>query len=486
MKSGKKNDRAYEEAMQHSRSRWVDSAAGQLRFTEAELRAVDRYLGIDESDVVYCETTCFEYAKHVLSDSVGVKELWLIPPTYAMGDVTDDLLSQFEKRFKETIKGQDVLNEAAGVFKGLTTSVPRDRFKLLVTAKCETNQGVPDLTIPEYNKFWMRMRAADGASGAVLFLSDEDDGWRSLPVFKAELSSGSYDTYGFTQSLELSSGNVLLAVGDSADAFHMEDFTNPGDPWELEATEMDLVVCDGCLRPSVVRSCPRVKKSLTLDSLAVGIRRGTSLSERDLEVKELPSFSPENTYGFGELLYLTRSDSGLTPSTSEFYEYPGDYYYIDGGCFKGGVIRPKVLCDIPADQFRYVVDGGDGEVLLVSRSSKEIAVYKNIKRPTLIGNSVFVVRLDKRISIEYLACWMRGEYAKEWLRGGARLLSKNVLASLPVPVLDTDLMDWTVRYEQSIDEDIFDMTQRLRGLRARNRFNPLGAMQRLGNGGRNE
>ena len=152
----------------------------------------------------------------------------------------------------------------------------------------------------------------------------------------------------------------------------------------------------------------------------------------------------------------------------------GDLYYVDGQSFEDGKVWPSLLEAIPKGQERYIVDRHDGEVLLVSRNSKEHAIYRP-QHPTLIGNSVFVIRLGSGISGDYLACWMRGLYARAWLHNGGKMLSKATLASLPVPILSDEVMEQTVRHERSIDEKIIALQQELASLREANRYAPLHA-----------
>ena len=456
-------------------------AIRQIELTGGALNAIDRCLDLGSDDILLCETTCLSYAEHALSAKGGVRELWLVPPQSAMNGMSNDSINELVTALNEDFG--DVfgsLGKEVEAFRGITTTVPSGPFKLLITAQLDGDLGFSALEWPgKYSEMWGDMFRTEGATGAVIY-PHCGDGEGLQPVLRMELSTDVLYPEGFVQAAELPGGHVVLALGEATGAFHMEDASGADDPWIFDATAIDLVLNDGCLTPSVFRSGVQALEVTTLGELSSRINRGTTLSEKDLDIKEAPSFSPESTFGFGENIYKTSYDGGLPPSSGVLYRYPGGLYYIDGGCFQNGVIRPKVLNSMPDGQRSYMVDGDDGEVLLVARSSKEVAVYKSVSQPTLIGNSVFVVRLGGDITLDYLACWMRGNFAKAWLRSGGRRLTKKVLASLPVPILDEEAMERTVRFERSIDERIFMLYQEIGSLKAVNRFNPLNAAKQDG------
>ncbi len=468
----------YEESVRRAQVEWLDYGCSQIDIADEAFEAVDRYIGVRQDDVLLCETTCLGYAAHVLDAGVGVKELWLVPPAYTGPRPSDDRFDRLAGALGESCGALLRSLERHGAFKGLTASVPEEPFKLLVTTQFY-DLDLSAFEQPKYNPAWVGMLNTEGATGAVLYPSpDSQKG--PHPALSMSLSQGFYYPGGFVRSLEIPGGHVLLALGERTGTFHMEDLSDPDDPWSLDATLITLALSSGCVTPSVVRHGTKVLGERTLGELASRISRGTTLSERDLDVREGPDLSKEATFGLGEILYHVSTGGDYAPSATEFYEYPGDLYYIDGACFKDGVIRPKVLNSMPEGQERYTVDERDGKVLLVSRSSKEVAVYGHIRKKTLIGNSVFVVRLGGDVDMDYVACWMRGDYVKAWMRGAGRRLTKASLASLPVPILTDEAMERTVRYERSIDRRIFDLSQELASLRLSNRFDPLAAANQHG------
>ena len=461
---------------------WMDKASEQIVFGDEALEAIDRCLDLKPDDILVCESTCLHYATHALGIEGGLGELWLIPPRLANENISADLLNAFSEPLKENF-GEllESLEAQSSAFKGLTASVPEDPFKMLITTQYV---GVPiesATTWPKYNEFWIDMLNTESSIGAVIY-PPADAKSTTLPSLREGNFDGNYYPGGFVRAVELASGHVVLAQGEATGTFLMEDLTNPNTPWTREVGSLELVVNDGCLIPSMIRAGVEVVKETTLGELASRISRGTTLSEKDLDVVEklngriveppeednrgLPFKSKRHATGFSGGIY-TQLDSWV-------YAEQDDLYYVDGSCFNKGEIWPTVLNSIPKGQERYIVDKHDGEVLLVSRNSKEPAVYEAI-RPTLIGNSVFVIRLDSDISRAYLACWMRGSYAKSWMHDQGKALSKGVLSDLPVPILRDEVMEQTVRYESSIDEKIFNLREEIGKLESSNRFAPLAA-----------
>lgn len=482
-----------EEMAKEARAEWLQKAALQVRLTDAALDAIDRFISIGSDDVVLCETTCLDYALHAISADCGIRELWLVPPQLAdYAGSSADMLGEFESRLRTSFPEMlDALEKRGGAFRGLTTSVPDEPFKLLVTDRYERIPFGSWLEWPLYNSLWSEMLDTEGSTGAVIYpLTHETDPLSegNTPLFPTQRAEGAYYSGGFTSVAELPGGHVMLALGKREGTLHVEDLSDPNHPWVGDMAPITVAVNNGNLLPSSLRSCVEVARETTLGDLSFRISRGTTLSEKALDINEKAS-SPEGldprfpcesfylvSYGGGENPTVLNSDVGGTaPSYGGYYRYPGNYYYVDGSCFQDGAIRPKVLNSMPRGQERYIVDDRDSEVILVSRSSKEVAVYKYIDHPTLIGNGVFVIRAEESVGIDYLACWMRGSFAKEWIDGEGKLLTKRLLASLPVPILDDEAMERTVRYERSIDESIFNLYQEIAGLKASNRFNPLAA-----------
>ncbi len=481
-----------EEMAVEAEAEWLQKASVQIELADAALDAIDRSIGIGSGDVILCETTCLDYAVHALSSGHGIGGLWLVTPNLpSYAGSSADLLGEFESRlrasFPETL---DALEGCGDAFMGLTTSVPDEPFKLLITDRYERIPFGSQLEWPLYNSLWDDMIDTEGSTGAVIYpLTNETEPLSegNTPLFPTHEAEGVYYSGGFSSVVELPGGHIMLALGKQEGTLHVEDLSDPTDPWSRDVAPITIAVNNGNLLPSSLRASVEVIEETTLGALASRISRGTALSEKALDINKwadspegldpmipedfyLVSFGDEDDYGI-----LNSGVGGTAPSYGGYYRYPGDFYYIDGTCFQDGKIRPKVLDSMPEGQERYVVDGQDSEVILVSRSSREIAVYRNISRPTLIGNSVFVVHLGQRVSMDYVACWMRGRFAKEWLDGEGRLLTKRLLVSLPVPILAGEAMERTVRYERSIDKRVFDLYQEIAGLKASNRFNPRAA-----------
>ena len=469
-----------EELSDEGRTGLLSKATAQIGLDHRALEAIDRNIGLRAGDTLLCETTCLDYAAHALE--VGVKALWIVPPHLRFGDYSAEILDAFETKLREACGPKlDALLGFGNPYKGLTTSVPEAPFKLLITAEYDWNPLLDPLEWPLYNSFWVGMRNTEGATGAVVYQSpDELKG--SLPLFLMRGAEGAYYSEGFVSSIELPGGHVVLSLGDSGETFHMEDLTDPDSTWTCDVAPTTLAVNDGCLVPSIIRTGVQVLEETTLDRLASKIGRGTTLSEKQLDIATGFGTADGQFPGFSDEFYHVTYGDGHAPSCGGYYAYPGDLYYIDGTCFQDGTIRPKVLRSMPEGQGRYIVDSRDNEVLLVSRSSKEVAVYRDIMKPTLIGNGVFVIRLGRGISMDYVACWMRGSVGRALLHNGGRLLTKGVLSNLPVPILDDELMEKAVLHEREIDERIFDLYQEIGSLRASNRFNPLAALRGEGHG----
>ena len=396
--------------------------------------------------------------------------------------------------------------EHGTAFKGLATSVPERPFRMLVTTHHVTDDQ-PATEWPLYNRYWVEMLNSDGAAGAVIYPpANEGDG--SPTHISAPRIGGVYDTGRFSGATELPGGYVALTTyspsrttgldefkGLGIDpfeasllsaSFHMEDLRDPGDTWACTATALTLLANGGCLVPSLVRSGVEVEEETSLGELASRISRGTTLTEKGLSIKgklcerarRAAEAAVEKAWAVFDL------SAGFSPDAFALADHlasdiwasakDDDLYYVDGSCFVDGEISPSLLRSMPKGQERYIVDRHDGEVLLVSRNSKEPIVYKPM-RPTLIGNSVFVIRLQSDISREYLACWMRGSYAQEWLYNSGKYLTKRILECLPVPILSAEAMEQTVRHERSIDRKILDLREAIHRLESSDRFDPSSA-----------
>lgn len=458
-------------------------ASEQIAFDSCALEAIDRILNTRQGDALLCEATCLGYAVHAASMADGPKEVWIVPPLKSGIRPAEALIKDFETTVSRSHPDlMSTLEGLGGVYKGFTATVPEGPFKLLITTQfC----GVPvssALEWPDYNQFWIGMLNACHSTGAVIYPSANEQDEKNPSLLRDNIDTGDFAT-----AVELSNGRVVLGLGVRDGGFLMEDLTNPDDPWIYEASQLSISVNDGCLVPSIFRSGVEVVNETTLGEIASRISRGTTLSEKDLDVSERLSsrvvepperngsaktgesratLKPRRGYGYSSGIY-TLQDKWT-------YALENDLYYIDGSCFNEGDIWPTVLNSIPKGQERYIVDERDGDVILVSRNSKEPVVYRAI-RPTLIGNSVFVIRIGADINRDYLACWMRGWYAKRHLRDGGKILSKGIIESLPVPILDSESMEQAIRYENVIDEKIFDLREEIGKLESCNRFAPLAA-----------
>lgn len=461
--------------------RELGNASEQIAFDGCALEAIDRILDIGQEDVLLCEATCLGYAVHAASMADGPKEVWIVPPLKSGIRPAESLIKDFGTTVSRSYPDlMSTLEGLGDVYKGFTATVPDDPFKLLITTQyC----GVPvssALEWPDYNHFWIGMLNACHSTGAVIYPPANEQDEKNPSLLQDNIDTGDFAT-----AVELSNGRVVLGLGVSDGGFLMEDLTNPDDPWICEVSQLAISVNDGCLVPSILRSGVEVVKETTLGEISSRISRGTTLSEKDLDVSERLSSrvvepperngsaktgesratsKPRRGYGYSGGIY-TLQDKWT-------YALENDLYYIDGSCFNEGDIWPTVLNSIPKGQERYIVDERDGDVILVSRNSKEPVVYRAI-RPTLIGNSVFVIRIGMDISRDYIACWMRGWYAKRHLRDGGKTLSKGIIESLPVPILGSEAMEQAIRYESIIDEKIFDLREEIGKLESCNRFAPL-------------
>lgn len=495
----------YERAVAKRQSEWLEKAFLQIEFTAEALEAIDRSIGLSEGDTLVCETTCLGYAAHAME--MGVAGLLLVPPQMDSGSPSPEMLGAFRTVLEESFGGQlDSLAERGTAFGGITTSVPEWPFRMLVTTHHVTDDQ-PATEWPLYNGYWVDMLNTEGATGAVIFPpDDEEDG--EPPYISAPRVGGVHDTGRFAGAVELPGGYVALYTyspsgttgleefeGLGIDpfvasmltvSFRMEDLSAPGDPWACEATALTLLANGGCLVPSLVRSGVEVVDETTLGELASRISRGTTLTEKGLSIKGRLSerarraaeeaeadawatLDPATGFNPEALMRAQRLKSDIWASARE-----DDLYYVDGSCFADGEISPALLRSMPKGQERYVVNSYDGKVLLVSRNSKEAIVY-SARRPTLIGNSVFVVRLDSDISRDYLACWMRGLYAQEWMHNSGKYLTKRILECLPVPILGEEAMAQTLDHERSIDRKILELKAAIQHLESSDRFNPSAA-----------
>ena len=455
-----------------------NDAIAQIDLTDEAIEALDRIISLGEDDVLVCETTCLNYAAHALSLENGPKEVWLVAPLIDGFMPRNDLLVDYEDALYE--QHGKLLNSMEQQhydrFKLLTDSVPDEPFKLLITTKCSKSIATSALHWPELNPFWIEMLNTKGATGAIIYPSAYDEGKDFIP----SLREGNLNPGVFIQAVELPGECIVLRHGKPGEKLIMEDLTDSSNPWAQEVSLLTLVANDGCMIPSMYRTGIEVLEETTLGSLATRISRGTTVSEKNLAIVErldarvvepktitrVDGRTYRQMFGTAGSLFVERDRWAGAEED--------DLYYVDGSCFNNGEIWPILLESIPKGQERYIVDQHDGEVLLISRNSKQPAVYKAL-RPTLIANSVFIIWLDSNINRDYLACWIRGFFARRWLHGEGKILSKGTLESLPVPILSEETMKNVVQREHSIRERILDLREEIERLEWSNRFAPLAA-----------
>ena len=418
--------------------------------------AIDRALGLCQDDVLLCEIVCLDYVEHVLSLEDAPKELWIVPPSYsahpsydvAWSEVESEISSRCEK-LVESFGGE------ASCFKGFTNTVPNRPFKQVRTAY-ETSVPIESaLDRLEWDPAWSAIENGEALCGVAIF--ERDEGLRG----PGSLTEGNVILKGLTWAIELPDNLVVLAFDGNSETCRMEDLSIPEDPWFRDITPLDIAVNDGCLVPSMYRSGVELHDQTTLGEMAASVRRGTSLNSKDLDILGKARFGSAVGTAFGPIKVDYRADKD-------------DLFYVDSSCFDKGKIWPQRLKAMPKGQERYIVHAHDGEVLLASRNGKQFAFYKPLC-PTLIANSVFVVKLDADVDKEYLECWFRGWFARSWLHDGGRTLSKGVLSSLPIPIVDKEIAELVVSRDHAIDDEIAVLRDRIGMLEQMNRFAPLAA-----------
>ena len=430
---------------------------GQYKLSEETLEAIDRALGITQNDVLLCDIACLDYVEHVIALETTPKELWVIPPSSSKSvpqDIAwDEIENEASARYEKLTKSSE---GKLGCFKGFTNAAPNRTFKQVRTA-CET--GIPiesPLDRLGWDPVWSDIGSGDALCGVAVFERAEE------LKGPGTLTEGNVVLKGLTWAFELPDNYVVLAFDGSSDICHMEDLSNPEDPWVRDITPLDIAVNDGCLLPSMYRNGVELMDQTTLGEIATSVSRGTSLNSKDLDIVGKAKFGSVVGTAFAPIKVDYRADKD-------------DLFYVDSSCFDKGKIWPQRLKAIPKGQERYTVHSHDGEVLLVSRNGKQFAFYKPLC-PTLIANSVFVVKLDSVASKEYLECWFRSWFTRSWLYDNGRTLSKGVLSSLPIPIVNDEIASLIVKREQSIDEELVALRDKIGMLEWINRFAPLAAV----------
>ncbi|MGI6221582.1 MAG: hypothetical protein ACOYIP_06930 [Coriobacteriales bacterium] len=457
--------------------RELDDCVPQLSLKSSSLAAIDRALDLDKGDVILCDFQCAEYAAHVLCDNSLSAELWMISPMRSLSFDNDGIV-QVEECCDELVERFSVVLPG---FRGFTSSLPAGPVKMLTTWG---SYGIPIEPFIDQVKWgttgWYETIMTRKGSRCALLI--DRDGTREG---MGTLTEGNFANRGLAWSIELPSNRIVLGLDSVSEICHVEDLSSAQDPWRHDASSLFIAVNDGCLVPSMLRRGVEVLEETTLDALASRISRGTSIREKNLDIKKtLHAKVVENPNPQSEKTPIYSASGCRTVWDECVYAREDDLYYVDSSCFNNGEVWPHVLASMPEGQERYIVNRADGKVLLVSRNGKQSAVYEAL-RPTLIADSVFVVRLWSDIDREYLACWIRGQFAQAHLFNGGKILSKGMLASLPVPILGSGPMGQVLRYEQSIDEKIRDLLEEVERLKAINRFAPRAAILEYAKGAKN-
>lgn len=187
-------------------------------------------------------------------------------------------------------------------------------------------------------------------------------------------------------------------------------------------------------------------RMVSLGSLVRKIQRGTKVNGKDLRV--ICSASEP------------RPGASLDIHTMTYY-IEGDLYYVDNASIAGGVVKPRVIAEIPDGQDRYTVTPEDGTVLLVARNGKGFASY-TAKCPTLVSNNLFIVWPDTdKAAAEYLSCVMRGAVVYEQLDSMRMPMGRADLERIVVPVGPKGLMDGVVEREAQLKGEIAKITYEL-------------------------
>ena len=176
----------------------------------------------------------------------------------------------------------------------------------------------------------------------------------------------------------------------------------------------------------------------TLGSLVRKIQRGTKVNGKDLKV--ICSASEPRPGASLDIQTMT-------------YRKEDDLYYVDNASIAGGVVKPRVIAEIPEGQDRYTITPEDGTVLLVARNGKGFACY-TAKCPTLVSNNLFIVWPDpEKAAAEYLSCAMRSVTVCEQLDTMRVSMGRADLEGIVVPVGRKRFMDAVVERERQITNE---------------------------------
>ncbi len=444
---------------------------------------LDRILDFGEEDSFYCEATCLSYAAHVLMLENGPKELWVIldnDGSYAFPHGEDE---QYVKEMAERGKAvMQAIGEDYPRFRGFANTPPDNPYKTLITV--EPAIGVPDAL------YWAGMSSyffdqLDVSTSRCAIIYPPLDKQPKRQSLREGVLIGKADSW----AAELPSGNIIVGVGGGNGCCHMVDLSDPEQPWETEATPFVVAACGGCLVPSMCRKCADAVGETSLDELAIRISRGTSLSRKVLSPKSaLDAHRGEKLLASSEDGSLKIPDFWLRDSRYGFRVRKDDLLFIDSSCINSDRFEPLFIDEIPKGQERYTVTPEDGEVLLISRNEKSFVFYQALA-PTLIANSVYVVWLGEQVNSRYLECWLEGSFAERWfktagqtvsmeeiIRNGEPILSKGTLASLPVPILEEEIVFQTIARKYGILHRIRELYHEIGILESKEAFAPASAM----------
>ena len=445
---------------------------------ESAFGVLDRILDFGKDDRFYCEATCLSYAAHVLTLENGPRELWVILDNDGLYAFPSDEDERYVEEMVERGKGvAQIIGDDYPSFKGFANIPPDGPYKLLITVECAP--GPDALCWAEMSSIFYH-ELDETSMGALVY----------PPIDKQpetqSLREGILVSEWISWAVEVSNGQVIIGVGGGNGSCRMADLSDPGHPWELEASPFVVAACGGCLVPSMCRKCSGSIEETTIGELATRISRGTSLSRKTLNpIPAHEAHKGETLLAVGDDGSLQVPDFWLRDSGYGFRVREGDTLFLDSSCINSDQVEPLFIDGIPKGQERYTVYPHDGEVLLISRNEKSFVFYKALA-PTLIANSVYVVWLSEEVDNRYLECWLEGSFAERWLKTAGEMsvdlrspepiLSKGTLSSLPVPILDKAVADRTVSRKNAILDRIQELYYQIAVLESREAFAPASAI----------
>lgn len=463
----------------------ITESIEQVDCPESCCEAIDHIIGLDEDDVLLCDVELLAYAAHALSIDNPPREVWLVPGGHWNEDIhPNDILDVCLWLDNVCDEIRENFNQQYPVFMGFISTAPKEEFKQVRHIN-EVSWRQP-LNVLRDDVIWQAMTDVAGSRGALVSIHDrERKGSNSF-------MEGNVVLRGLSGVVEFDSGMLVLGFDDECEFCHMEDLSREGSSWTCDISPVGIAANEGCLVPSAYRQRALPVGQTTLGEIASRIGRGTSLTEKSLgPMTELitEKKSVATKHGIDFTLKATASadsvgsaegsdDSAqiIALSKDGYLIHSGDLFYIDSSSFEDGKVIPSSLESIPKGQERYVVDKSDKEVLLVSRNGKQCAFYKAYC-PTLIANSIFIVRFDESVDIDFLCCWMQSSFARAWLYDEGQMLAKATLASLPVPILEDRIKELVIKRNKDINAKIIALYNQITMLDQKERFAPITALE---------